>query len=63
METFKLQFEDNYFQKNDILYLENNKQTMKVLETPHKKWYKQLFQFLTFGLYQAPYQYKCKLIK
>lgn len=30
-------------------------------ETPHKRWYKQLLQFISFGLYKAPVQYKCKI--
>ncbi len=61
-DVFYLQFKDNYFYKGDILTCGKNVQ-LKVLETPHKKWWKQLFQFITFGLYKAPIQYKCKVIE
>ena len=60
-DTFYLNFENNYFYKNDIITVGKNVK-LKVLETPHKKWWKQLFQFVTFGLYKAPTQYKCKII-
>jgi endonuclease IV len=59
--TFHLTFSENWFQKRDIL-TDDKKQELIVLETPHKKWYKQLLQFISFGLYKAPYQYKIKLI-
>ena len=34
-----------------------------ILENPYKKWYKKVFQFVTFGIYKATYQYKCKIIE
>lgn len=58
---FYIKFSENYFNKNDIIETSNNIK-LKVLETPHKKWYKQLLQFITFGLYKAPTQYKVKII-
>lgn len=60
-DTFYLKFEQNWFHKGDILTCDNNVK-LKVLEDPHKKWWKRLFQFITFGLYKAPIEYKCKLI-
>lgn len=62
--TFYLQFTDKtYFRKNEILEtIGDRNYSIKVLETPHKKWYKQLLQFISFGLYKAPHQYKCKLM-
>ena len=59
---FKLYFAENYFEKNDILSTDKNVQ-MKVLETPHKTKFKRFLQFITFGLYQAPICYKCKIIE
>jgi len=61
-EIFYLKFNGNYFYKNDIIP-EGKDVQMKVLETPHKKRYKQRFQTITFGLYKAPTQYKCKIIE
>ena len=60
-DKFYIKFSENWFNKDDILYAHNGLR-LKVLETPHKKWWKQLFQFVTFGLYKAPTQYKCKII-
>ena len=59
---FYLDLDSNWFNKGDIIDIGNNNYQAKVLETPHKKWYKQLFQFITFGWYKAPTQYKCKII-
>jgi len=63
--TFNIFLSENYFYKGDFLGLTTSKgesYEFMVLETPHKKWYKQLLQFISFGLYKAPYQYKVKLI-
>jgi hypothetical protein len=59
---FYLQFQKNYYNKGDILTTGNNVK-IKILETPHKKWWKQLLQFITFRLYKSPTQYKCKVIE
>lgn len=61
-DVFYLEFKDNYFYIGDVITCDRNVQ-LKVLETPYKKWYKQLLQFITFGLYKAPIQYKCKVIE
>ena len=61
MDEFYLKLADNYFNKGDIL-ISNDGVKCKTLETPHKKWWKQILQFITFGLYKAPTQYKCKII-
>jgi hypothetical protein len=61
-DIFYLQFEGNYFYKNDIITCGRDVK-LKVLETPHKKWWKRLLQFITFGIYKAPTQYKCKVIE
>ena len=61
-KIFYLDLDSNLFDKGDIIDIGNNNYQAKVLETPHKKWYKQLFQFITFGWYKAPTQYKCKII-
>jgi hypothetical protein len=59
-EKFKLIFDSDYFIKGDLLLVSNNIK-LEVKEDPHKKWWKILLQFITFGLYKAPYQYKVKL--
>lgn len=63
-DKFYIRFSENWYNKGDILIPEGNyAYKIKVLETPHKKRWKQLFQFITFGLYKAPIQYKCKVIE
>lgn len=63
-KVFYLHFPENCFNKGYILIPEGNCVCkVKVLEIPHKKWYKQLLQFITFGLYKAPTQYKVKLLE
>ena len=57
-----LRFEENYFYKGDVITCGRNV-SLKILETPHEKWWKQLLQFITFGIYMAPTQYKCKVIE
>ena len=57
-----LLLDNNYFSKNEIIITDKNIK-LKVLETPHKKWWKQLFQYITFGLYKIPTRYKCKVIE
>ena len=63
--TFNIFLSEHSFCKGDVLGLTTTKDESYefiVLETPRKKWYKQLLQFISFGLYKAPYQYKVKLI-
>ncbi len=52
---------NDIFGKRDKLILSNGTK-LKVLESPHKKWYKILLQWVTFGWYKVPYQYKVKLL-
>jgi hypothetical protein len=61
MNNIHIMFAENYFNKRDVLTC-NDSRKLKVLETPHKKWYKKVLQYVTFGLYKAPYQYKVKLL-
>lgn len=61
-DIFFLKFEENYFYKGAIITCGKNVK-LKILETPHKKWWKQLFQFITLGIYKAPTVYKCKVIE
>lgn len=61
-DIFYLKFEKDYFYEGDILTCDKNVKLL-VLEDPHKKWYKQLLEFITFGLYKTPTQYKCKVIE
>lgn len=61
-DLFFLKFEEKYFYKGDIITCGKNVK-LKILETPHKKWWKQLFQILTLGIYKVPTSYKCKVIE
>lgn len=56
-EHFTVQLTTNYFKENDVL-----SESLLVLENPKRKWYKLLFQILTIGTYQAPWEYKVKRI-
>lgn len=55
-EEFYLTIQSSWFNRNEILNVGGIR--VKVLETPHKKWYKQLLEFISFELYKAPTQYK-----
>lgn len=53
---FTLQFNSNWFRQNDLISVGNV--SLKVIEKPYRKWYQCLFEFLSFGLYKAPWYYK-----
>lgn len=57
--AFELQFNQGWFKPGDII-LTTVGEKGKIIQT--KKWYKRLLQFITLGIYKAPYQYKVKLI-
>lgn len=61
-KTFYILIEDNQFSIKEELRSSNGAY-VKVLETPHKKWWKVLLQYITFGIYKAPYQYKVELLE
>ena len=56
-KTFKLTIKDNPYSKDDILYVGS----ATVLTKPKKVWYKVLAQWITFGFYSAPWEYKIKM--
>lgn len=60
--SFRLVFKDDWFVKNDVIVI-NGSIKAKVLTTPSRKWWKLLFQRLTFGLYKAPWYYTVKRIE
>ena len=60
--TFEIKFDQNWFNRKDILTISEGVK-VEILETPHRKWYKVLLQFITFRLYKVPYQYKVKIIE
>lgn len=62
MTLFKITFSDHFFVKGDLLITQTGCR-LEVLEDPHKKWYKILLQYITFGLYKAPAEYKVKVLK
>ena len=51
--TFKIILKDSHFGKDDILLTTQG----RVLTKPKKCWYKLLAQYVTFGRYQAPWEY------
>lgn len=60
MKEFKLTLNENW-STGCFGYL-NNIHQIRILEAPKKKWYKKVLQFITFGLYQAPWEYKVELL-
>lgn len=56
-ETFKIQFKSDWIRKDDILQTADG----IVLTKPKKLWYKLLLQYISFGMYQAPWEYAIKL--
>ena len=63
--TFRIILKHNYFEKDKIIEVIARDEIikLKVLQKPYKKWYRRFLQFITFGLYEAPYGYKVKLMK
>ena len=62
-DTFYIQFNENWFDEGSILQTNYTTHKVVVLETPKRIWYKILWQWLSFGLYRCPYQYKVKILK
>lgn len=57
---FKLTITENW-STNPFGYL-NNIHQIRILESPKKKWYKKLLQFITLGFYKAPWEYRVEKI-
>ena len=51
-DLFFLKFDWNHFYEGDVITCGENVK-LKILETPHKKWWKQLFQILTFWIFKG----------
>lgn len=58
---FKLEFNDNYFNKGDIVGGVNGGY-YEVVQKPGKTWYRILFKVITLGAYQIPTTYKFKIL-
>ena len=58
---FDIEFSNNYFKKNDIVYFGNN--YGKVVGLPRNKKRHKFLHFITFGLYKTTNNYRIKLIK
>lgn len=61
-EAFTITFKENWLKRNYILEQPNEVQC-KVISEPRRIWWKVLLQYLTFGIYKAPYEYDLELIK
>lgn len=62
MVKFKITLDAHFFTTGAILITQTGCK-LKVLEHPHKKWYKLLLQWVTFGWYKCPTEYKVEVIK
>lgn len=60
-DIFELYFEGSHFYKKDIITVGKNVK-MLILRDPHPTWWRKFLEKVTFGLYQAPTTYKCKVI-
>lgn len=59
--SFTITFNSGWYpKKNDILELSNGVRAI-VIKNPKRKWYKLLLQYISFGWYQAPYEYPIKI--
>ncbi len=54
-ETFKLDFSNKWASKNDVIY--GNDGYYKIITKPKRVWYKCIFEFLSAGIYKAPWEY------
>lgn len=61
MKKFTILFNEKYFYINDLVKLPLNIE-VRIVEMPKRKWYKVLLQYLTFGIYKAPWEYKIEKI-
>lgn len=60
---FSIKLNKKCFKKEDILNVSKFlKDELIVLEKPYKSNLNKFLQFITFGIYKAPWQYKVKLL-
>ena len=68
-ENFKTIFQYNWLEKGDIFEIHNglaNKSVstkMLITSNPRQIWWQRLIQFLTVGIYKAPWIYKAKILE
>lgn len=60
--TFFIEFRRDFFQKDDTIFRQTE-YVMEVLSVPKRKWYQVFFQYLSLGIYKAPYTYEVCLVK
>ena len=53
--AFKVTFNEDWYKTDQTA--ESSLYNVKILTLPDKKWYKRLLQFVSFGLFKAPYEY------
>lgn len=58
---YYINFKEDIFNKNEILTTPDGF-NLKVIKTPHRKWYRRLLQFVSFGLYRIPTHYTCMIL-
>lgn len=64
-DTFKINLKDNlYIAGCDYYDTKSESKSFggKIIKPPHRKWYKLILQYLTFGRYKAPWECKIKLL-
>lgn len=59
--SFKINLSENHLKSADRFT--TGEFTYQALESPKRKWYKVLFQWLTLGFVKAPYEYQIKLVE
>lgn len=61
-KVYYLQFDSNWYNEGDVIEGAFGIK-FRVLETPHRKWWKRTLQYITLGFYKVPCQYKVKRIQ
>ncbi len=57
---FTLTFDKNYFTENDVFIADKLPFKFEVMSNPTRKRSKRFLQFITLGIYKAPYEYTVK---
>lgn len=58
--TFKINMTEKFYKEHETCILLGG--CYRVMSKPKRKWHQVLFQFITFGIYKAPWIYEIKPI-
>lgn len=59
---FKVIFDQQWFNKDDVLTLADGAMLVVVTDTPKRTWWRVFLQWITFGWYKAPWYYTVKTV-